>query len=86
MIFAYFGPETVLPLTSTLAAVAGVALMFGRQTFRVLATVVTGVSGRSSRGKAAPRPRRATLRPDAASTPRPSAHPTSAADRDLVDA
>jgi hypothetical protein len=31
MLFAYFGPETVLPLGSALAAVLGVFLMFGRQ-------------------------------------------------------
>jgi hypothetical protein len=30
MLLAYFGPETVLPLTSLLAGVAGVFLMFGR--------------------------------------------------------
>ncbi len=35
MLFAYFGPETLLPLTSVLAAVAGFVLMFGRQVFRV---------------------------------------------------
>jgi hypothetical protein len=32
MLFAYFGPETVLPMTSTAAMVAGFLLMFGRQT------------------------------------------------------
>ena len=31
MLFAYVGPETVLPLTSILAAGVGVLLMFGRQ-------------------------------------------------------
>ena len=39
MLFAYFGPETVLPLTSVFAALAGVVLMFGRQV-RLVARVV----------------------------------------------
>jgi hypothetical protein len=34
MIFAYFGPETVLPLTSIVAAALGVVMMFGRNSFR----------------------------------------------------
>jgi hypothetical protein len=37
-IFAYFGPETVLPLTSVVAAVVGVVLMFGRNTVRFIAS------------------------------------------------
>jgi hypothetical protein len=32
--FAYIGPETFLPLTSVVAAVAGVALMLGRNSLR----------------------------------------------------
>ena len=35
MLLAYFGPETVLPITSLLAAIGGVVLMFGRQSFRL---------------------------------------------------
>lgn len=35
MLLAYFGPETVLPLTSILAAVGGFVLMFGRQVARI---------------------------------------------------
>ena len=31
MLFAYFGPETVLPLTSMTAMVVGFVLMFSRQ-------------------------------------------------------
>ncbi len=30
MVFAYFGPETVLPLASVVATVVGAILMFGR--------------------------------------------------------
>jgi hypothetical protein len=35
-IFAYFGPETVLPLTSVVVAVLGLALLFGRPVVRFL--------------------------------------------------
>lgn len=34
MLFAYFGPETYLPLSSTLVAVVGFLLMCGRMTWR----------------------------------------------------
>jgi nitrate reductase gamma subunit len=30
MLFAYIGPETMMPVASALAAVAGVVMMFGR--------------------------------------------------------
>ena len=40
MIFAYFGPETLLPATSVFAAVSGVLLMFGRGSLRVTLAVV----------------------------------------------
>jgi len=30
MLFAYIGPETMMPVASIVAAVVGVALMFGR--------------------------------------------------------
>jgi hypothetical protein len=33
MLLAYFGPETVLPVTSVVAAVAGFLMMAGRQTW-----------------------------------------------------
>ena len=36
MILAYFGPEAYLPLTSSLAAFAGVALMVARAAYRLL--------------------------------------------------
>lgn len=35
MLFAYFGPETVLPLASVIATVFGVVMMFGRASFRI---------------------------------------------------
>ncbi len=30
MLFAYFGPETMMPVASVIAAVVGVTMMFGR--------------------------------------------------------
>jgi hypothetical protein len=30
MLFAYLGPETMMPVASVIAAVAGVVMMFGR--------------------------------------------------------
>lgn len=35
-VLAYVGPETILPVTSALAAVAGFCLMMGRSTFGFL--------------------------------------------------
>jgi hypothetical protein len=36
-LFAYVGPDTILPVTSALAAAGGVFLMFGRQIRRLWA-------------------------------------------------
>ena len=36
LLFGYFGPETVLPVTSIVATIAGLAMMFGRHTFRLI--------------------------------------------------
>jgi hypothetical protein len=30
MLFAYFGPETMMPVASVIAAAAGVVMLFGR--------------------------------------------------------
>ncbi|MDR3633747.1 MAG: hypothetical protein P4L84_07915 [Isosphaeraceae bacterium] len=35
-LFAYVGPDTFLPVTSALAALAGVFMMFGRAGFRMI--------------------------------------------------
>jgi hypothetical protein len=34
VIFGYLGPETMLPMTSAVAGVAGVVLLFGRSSLR----------------------------------------------------
>lgn len=36
MFLAYFGPETMMPMTSVLAVVAGVFMMLGRQAFTLI--------------------------------------------------
>lgn len=34
-LLAYFGPETVMPMTSIVATVAAMAMMFGKTIFRI---------------------------------------------------
>ena len=34
MLFAYFGPETMMPVASIIAATAGVVMMFGRSIYQ----------------------------------------------------
>jgi hypothetical protein len=46
MVFAYFGPETVLPATSAIAAAAGFLLMFGKQAGRFAALMVRRIISR----------------------------------------
>jgi hypothetical protein len=36
ILFAYFGPESMLPLTSVVATAVGVFLMFGRNSIRLV--------------------------------------------------
>jgi len=56
MLFAYFGPETLMPLTSIVAAVAGVFLMFGKNTFRLIAGIFRNVGRAFHRGPQVPAP------------------------------
>jgi hypothetical protein len=49
MLFAYVGPETMLPLASILAGVVGVLLMFGHNVMmfgRKMVRCVRGLAGR----------------------------------------
>jgi hypothetical protein len=57
VLFAYFGPETMLPLTSVIAAAGGFLLMFGRQTTRIAKVVFRSIAARLG-GKARPTPDR----------------------------
>jgi hypothetical protein len=50
MLFAYFGPETMMPVASVLAAVGGVVMLFGRNIVVFSRNLVRRVWPRS-RGK-----------------------------------
>lgn len=83
MLFAYFGPDTVMPLTSIVAAVVGFVLMFGRQAGRLAALAVTETARRcglrtrgAEAGAAAPsRWGRRADRPAAVRARRPTTRP-----------
>jgi hypothetical protein len=47
MLFAYIGPETMLPLASVFAGIVGVVLMFGRQVKLGVRNIVRRITGRS---------------------------------------
>jgi hypothetical protein len=56
-VLAYLGPETMLPLTSVVAGVAGVLMMFGRNAWSwAVATFPRITSRGSARSTAVPRP------------------------------
>jgi hypothetical protein len=58
-ILAYLGPETMLPMTSVVAGVAGVLMMFGRNSHRwVLRSLRALVPSPAIRPEASRRPRR----------------------------
>jgi hypothetical protein len=46
VILAYVGPDSMLPMTSIVAAVAGVVLMLGRTSLRYLGGMLQSVRGR----------------------------------------
>lgn len=48
ILFAYFSPETYLPVTSVLATVLGVLMMFGRTSLRIIVRAVRRVFGRAT--------------------------------------
>jgi len=52
LILAYFGPETVMPLTSFLATIAAVVLMFGKNLFRLGTYWIRRAAIRGSHGHA----------------------------------
>ena len=43
MLFAYIGPETMMPVASIIAAVTGVVLMFGRNVLQFGRAVFRGI-------------------------------------------
>jgi hypothetical protein len=52
VVIAYFSPETVLPVTSLLATVLGVVMMFGRTIARLVVRRIPPSLLRGKRGKA----------------------------------
>jgi hypothetical protein len=54
VLFAYFGPETVLPLASVVATVIGAVMMFGRSVWHYAAIPVRWVLNRSRPRSAEP--------------------------------
>jgi hypothetical protein len=53
MLFAYLGPETMMPMASIFAAIAGVFMMFGRTVVQVAKNIFRRIWP-FSRSKAAP--------------------------------
>lgn len=45
-LFAYFGPETILPMTSILAAIGGFLLMFGKNVLGIPARIFRLIVGK----------------------------------------
>ena len=56
LILAYFGPETVMPMTSILATVVGVFLMFGKSLIRLGTYWARRATLGMRRGKSTTRP------------------------------
>jgi hypothetical protein len=56
MIFAYFGPDNILPLTSIIATVVGFFMMFGRKSFLFLGSFLTFNRKKSTRRQVVARP------------------------------
>jgi hypothetical protein len=58
-VFAYLGPETMLPMTSFVAAVVGVVMLSGRATLRMASRMMRGLIGKvRTRSRPSARPRR----------------------------
>jgi hypothetical protein len=55
-LFAYFGPESMLPLTSVVATVVGIFLMFGRNTFRLIRRMLLATFSGKERPSPVPKP------------------------------
>jgi hypothetical protein len=55
-VFAYFSPETVLPLTSVLASAVGVLLLFGRGSLRLVRRLLRIAIPRGRRASVVPMP------------------------------
>ena len=67
LVLAYFGPETVMPLTSIIATIAALVVVFGKNLFLLVAYCIRRVTFRERHGRATTKPHLGA-RP-AASTP-----------------
>jgi hypothetical protein len=56
LIFGYFSPEVLLPITSIVATVAGILMMLGRGPYRFMIRVYERASRRVSRVPSSSRP------------------------------
>ena len=54
MLFAYFGPETVLPLASVVATLIGAVMMFGRSVWQFALIPIRWAMSRGERRAAEP--------------------------------
>jgi hypothetical protein len=52
LIFAYFSPETLLPVTSIVATVIGVVMMFGKTMFRLTLSALRSILRRPAQARA----------------------------------
>ena len=76
MIFAYLGPETMLPMTSVLAGVVGFFMMFGRKMVEVVTSVF-----RKKAASPAPKTRARGHRPSSSRSMTPSQRSANEADK-----
>jgi hypothetical protein len=56
VLFAYFGPETVMPVTSVIATVGAIVVMFGKTIFRFTLGWLRGLGRRRTVGHTTPAP------------------------------
>jgi hypothetical protein len=56
LLFAYFGPESMLPLTSVVATVVGIFLMFGRNTLRMVRRTLMALLSQAVQPRSVPKP------------------------------
>jgi hypothetical protein len=56
ILFAYFGPETMLPFTSIVATVVGIFLMFGRNSIRMVRRAILSRFSGKAAGSPVPKP------------------------------
>jgi hypothetical protein len=56
LVFAYFSPETFLPMTSILASAVGFLLLFGRNVLQLVRRILRFATARGRRPESIPKP------------------------------